>query len=89
MEGRKERKKDSRSSPPQSTEAAQLNEVGPRAYIGAPGCAIRTMHDLGHHHPPKEKREGDVRLYVGYSFYEAVIGLIANKTIKSNNIYNN
>mgnify|MGYP001796023120 CR=1 FL=1 len=33
-----ERKKDLRSSLPQTTEAAQLNEVGPKAYIGAPGC---------------------------------------------------
>ena len=33
---KKKKEKDSRSSPPQSTEAAQLNEVGPKAYIGAP-----------------------------------------------------
>ena len=31
----KERKKDSHSSPPQRTEAAQLDKVGPKAYISA------------------------------------------------------
>ena len=32
---KKERKKDLHSSPPQTTEAAQLTKVGPKAYIGA------------------------------------------------------
>ena len=34
----KKKKKDPCSLPPQSTEAAQLNEVGPKACIGEPGC---------------------------------------------------
>ena len=46
---KKERKKNSRSSPPQSTEAAQLNEVRPKAYNLSVllAATIRTMHDLG------------------------------------------
>ena len=32
------RKKGSRLSLPQSTEAAQFNEVGPKAHTGASGC---------------------------------------------------
>ena len=34
----RERKKDSHSSPPQNTVAAQLNEVGLKTYIGVSGC---------------------------------------------------